>query len=391
MKFVIQMNEARDLENIINSEVQEVILASSELARFGELSLNEVQDIARRLTDCGKRPVLCFDILMTENVFAQKMSLLNTLDLSVFSAIRVQDPGALSYLLEHPSSPMIQLIVETGNHNTRAILEWAEIAGEKLDRLILSLEWPRTELFKLLSETGLPFEIMGLGPILLFYSPRSLVRPLVNDEWASSGQLSLNANSEESPHKGFRVLENSHGTFMFHPKHHGLLEEVLELKTAGLSAFRLELVGSDDRELIANFAQLLKARDEESVLRVSAAIKERYDHTLIKGFYKANKSNVLFKKLKNDRLSARSDSLVGPVLDYQKGRPLAVRNLHPTRSVCLGESFSFLSTEGKKKELKLERLLNISGQEITELAPGAIGLFPFVGSMSVKSQVFWQN
>lgn len=389
MKFIYQLTTATDFTHILNSKVDEVILCSSEFSRFGELSLSELVDIAKRLKEAGKRVVLCFDILMTENIFILKTKTLSELDLALFDAVRVQDPGALEFFRAHECVLPIQLILETGNHNTRAVNQWASVAGERLERLILSLEWPRSELFKLLAESKHEFELMGLGPILLFYSPRSLVRPLVDSE--SDAPLNFFANSEESPHKGFRVLENKHGTFMFHPKHHGLLEESFELAQAGLAAFRLELTNEDERSLLDHFARLLKAHDEQELKESVARIKEVYPHTLIKGFYKANKSNVLFKKLKNDRLSARSELLIGHVLDYKKGHPLLIKNLHPTRTVRVGESLRFLSTEGKQKEVELTKLKNLHGDEVSTLAPGELGLFPFVGSMSVKSQVFWAN
>ncbi len=389
MKFIYQLNKASDLAHVLNSKVDEVILCSSEYSRFGELSENELLDISARLRAAGIKSVLCFDILMTENVFALKTNALSKLDLSRFDAVRVQDPGALEFFRAHECALPIQLILETGNHNTLGIKQWASIAGERLERLVLSLEWPKAELFKLLENSKYQFELMGLGPILLFYSPRSLVRPLVAH--ADESPLDLFANSEESPHKGFRVLENKHGTFMFHPKHHGLLDEVLELRAAGLAAFRLELTSEDERSVINLFAALLRSSTEAQLQETVLAIKEVYPHTLIKGFYKANKSNVLFKKLKNDRLSARNELLIGPVLDYKKGRPLLIKNIHPSREVKLGDSLRFLSTEGKQKEVTLSRLQNLAGEEVSSLPPGELGLLPFVGSMSVKSQVFWQN
>lgn len=393
MKFVYQMTYGENLTELARAGVDEVILCSSTFSRFGELSVREVESLARELRELGVRVVFSFDILMTEGLFIEKIQQLGGVDLTLFDAVRVQDPGVLHHFLKLQASLPIQLILETGNHNTVGVKQWAQIVGSRLDRLVLSLEWPKTELFKLLAETRLPCEIMGLGPILLFYTPRSLVKPLLKSEGESfapdSESLRFMASSEESPHKGFDVLENSHGTFMFHPKHHGLLDEVLALKASGLAAFRLELLKSDDRSILSLFGAILRAQTQSEVAACEASLRTQYSHALIKGFYKANKSNVLFKKLKNERLRGRDESFVGVVLDYKKGRALAVQNLHPSRSVRVGESLRFLSTEGKTRELRLGRLTNLKGEEIDSLAPGKIGLFPHVSSMSVKSQIFW--
>ena len=46
----------------------------------------------------------------------------------------------------------------------------------------------------------------------------------------TSGEfLEATGESEESPHKGFPLIENSHGTFMFHIKRLFLLEHLEHL------------------------------------------------------------------------------------------------------------------------------------------------------------------
>ena len=65
--------------------------------------------------------MLEWDILMSEKIFFQlKQTVLSSLQWQFFDAIRIQDKGALNYLLEK-TSVSLQLILETGNHNIEGI------------------------------------------------------------------------------------------------------------------------------------------------------------------------------------------------------------------------------------------------------------------------------
>jgi hypothetical protein len=46
--------------------------------------------------------------------------------------------------------------------------------------------------------------------------------------------------------------------------------------------------------------------------------------SLMKGFYRANKTDILFTKLKNHRLQDRDETYVGEVIDVLKGEALVL-------------------------------------------------------------------
>src|SRR5690606_21263107 len=100
--------------------------------------------------------------------------------------------------------------------------------------------------------------------------------------------------------------------------------------------------------------KIIKGEDEPLNAR------EVYSHQLIKGFYKVNKSNVLFKKLKNDRLAGRDENFLGVVLDYKKGRALAVHNLHSNRTLKVGDTLKLLNPEGREKSITLTSMKGLS-------------------------------
>ena len=92
-------------------------------------------------------------------------------ELSKFPTVRVCDPGAAWWLKTHHPNITLQLTVETGNYNLEALRGWCEIFSDSLERLILSIELPEKKLIEYCQKLPVACEILGVGQILLFYSP----------------------------------------------------------------------------------------------------------------------------------------------------------------------------------------------------------------------------
>ena len=48
------------------------------------------------------------------------------------------------------------------------------------------------------------------------------------------------ANSEESPHRGFTIIENIHGSFMLNPKKQSLLQVLDQVLECGVEFLRVD-------------------------------------------------------------------------------------------------------------------------------------------------------
>src|SRR5690606_4190698 len=131
-------------------------------------------------------------------------------------------------------------IAENGNHNLRALEGWIELASGRMERIVLSIELSKTVISEYVTKLKVPCELLGFGRILLFYTPRPLLSALVPQKVSQNEELAALGESEESPHKGFPIVENQHGTFMFHIKEFCLVEFAHELKEMGLSYFRID-------------------------------------------------------------------------------------------------------------------------------------------------------
>jgi putative protease len=383
MKLTTYASSLHDLSLLKDKKIDEVILAARSFSRFGKLSHSEFIQMAKRSKELGLRVLFEWDILMTEDVFETKLKEISDYLPSV-DAIRVQDPGALWWVLENTNCP-IQFIAENGNHNLKALEGWIDIAQGRLERLVLSIELPKATIQEYVEKLTVPCELLGLGRILLFYTPRSLLSPLNGEKLALNEELAALGESEESPHKGFPLVENQHGTFMFHIKEFCLLDYAKELSEMGLGYFRIDQrwAGWEHLDLITNLIMDYNEFQFES-------FKEQYPQELMRGFYLVNKTDVLFPKLKNARLQNREGNYLGEVLEAEKSSHLAIMVKNPN-GLKVSDKLKILHPKGEIFETKIFSLRNLSLKEVEFIPSGDVALIQFVGGVWVKSQVFYNN
>lgn len=365
----------------------DLLLSTREFSRFGLLSLKEANTWAQKLKEKKIRAFFDWDILSEEHKWSEAQEKLKKIPWENYTGLRLQDPGALEYVLELKESYphlKIQLILETGHRNLIGIKKWSDYLGPCLDRLILSSEIPKSKLFEIASLIKIPIEVLGLGRILLFYSPRKLLTPLFPGE----EMLSVEGTSEESPHRGFPIIENNHGSFMFHVKDLCLLENLEELEGNNISSLRVDDRFVEKNDLIVFWKNLLnywKTRDQE----VLSLLKNMWPSPLIQGFFRANKSDVLFKKLKNHRLSERNQNFIGEVIEARRDRPLAI--LVKGREIKLGDVLRIQTPDGKEKITTVCDLKNFRGESLTHIETGDVAIVPPMGGVSIKSFVYQES
>jgi putative protease len=380
MKLISYARSLHDLSVLKESGVSEVILEPKGLSRFGKLSEEDFITFSKRARELSLRVVLEWDILMTEDIFAQKIVIVEAL-LPFADALRVQDPGSFHWAVQHANNPL-QFLAENGNHNLKALQGWVELSKGKLERIILSLELPRSSLNEYIQNLSVPCELLGFGRILLFYTPRSLLSPLVSERVFQNEELSALGESEESPHKGFPIIENQHGTFMFHIKEFCLLNFASELSNMGLGYFRIDQRWENRLpevvDLVLNF-------DQEKFEH----FKSSYPQELMRGFYLVNKTDVLFPKLKNSRLQNRDKDYVGEVLESEKGSHLAFMVKNP-KGVKITDELKIIHPKGEIIEAKIYSLKNSALEEVSQIDQGKLAVIQFIGGVWVKSQIFYR-
>lgn len=394
MKLTTYLESLEQIDLLVEAKVDEAIICPLTLSRFGKVLNNQITKMAQALKEKGIKPILEWDILMTENIFSQTIKSFEYIDLNEFESIRLQDPGAIHYILENYPHLNIQLILESGgHHNIESLKTWKRLVGDRLERVVLSLELSRDHLANYINELGVEVEFLGLGRILLFYTPRNLISPIFGHDESDSKVISdvrnsegieVSASSEESPHKGFPVIENMHGTFMFNTKDHCVLEYLDDLQKIGLSSLRIDLRFGHDLKMLGTIRKLMNSFDEEVVNR----LKENYPVTLIRGFFHKNKSDVLFKKLKNYRIQRSDDSFLGDVIEVNKKNHLGIILRSRKNSLKLGMRIRLLTPDGKDKELFISSIKTSDHQEISEATHGQVVFVPHVSGVSVKTVAY---
>jgi putative protease len=296
----------------------------------------------------------------------------------------VQDPGALHWAIEKTNKPL-QFIAENGNHNLSALQGWIELSAGRLERIALSIELSKNSIKEYVEKLSVPCELLGHGRILLFYTPRPLLSALATEKLSVNEEIAALGESEESPHKGFPLVENAHGTFMFHIKEFSLIDFATELKEMGLGFFRIDQRWETPSKL-KEIVKLVEAFDENEF----NSFKESYSQDLMRGFYLVNKTDVLFPKLKNSRLQNREGNFVGEVLEAEKGSHLAVMVKNP-KGLKVGEELKIVHPKGQIIEAKIFSLKNLSLEEVESISAGQVALMQFVGGVWVKSQIFYSD
>jgi putative protease len=381
MKITTFAETLHDLNILKNLGMDEVILGHKDLSRFGKLTTDEFESLSKRARELGLRVIAEWDILMTEHVFMDATRIVGDI-LSSAQVLRVQDPGALEWAITETKLPL-QFIAENGNHNIVALQGWIDHAEGRMERIVLSIELNRDVMAEYTQRLTVPCELLGFGRILLFYTPRSLLSPLAPEKLAANEELTAVGSSEESPHKGFPLVENRQGTFMFHIKEFCLIEYAKDLEALGLGFLRLdlrfgmEIFLEEVTGLIRNFDQV--AFD---------SFKEKFPQDLMRGFYLVNKTDVLFPKLKNYRLQKRDGDFVGEVMDAEKGSHLAIMVKNP-KGLKATDILKILHPKGDEFEIKIHSLKNLSMEDVEEVQVDQMAIIPYVGGVWVKSQVFY--
>lgn len=373
MKYVTYIEDHNDIDKFKELDITDVIIAIRDLSRLGKLSFEEGIELAHKCLKCGLRPILEWDILMCESEFQKSSEIAaEFVNSSKIKVIRAYDVGAINF--SRSLDVKIQPILEHGNHNLKSIDGWGKILGEQLDRIVLSYELDSDALEKYISKLPYEFELYLLGQITLSYTPRKLLQNSFEKD--ENGEILVVANSKECNHKNFKVLENQHGTFPFYAKDHSLVAQVEELDRFGLSYGRVDL------RHIASSDLLEKIIKEQNI--------DSYPNPTSCGFYKSNKTDVLFSKLKNKKIERTDEGFIGGIIDVAKKKYMAIQK-KSSLDFSVGDSIKIFTPEGKEKNIKLTTLWNSNNERIESSEGISIVYLPHHSGISVRSSVYLAN
>lgn len=358
----------------------EYIFAFKDFSRHGNLTLDQISEFTK-LKNLGFDISLEIDLLLTQTEFVKVIKKINDLDQNLFQKVRLQDPGLIQHFKENFLESKIGLILETGNHNLAGVQSWCDYLGDQLDRVILSPELPKNKIHEFINRLNVPIELLGMGPILVFYTPRMLLSNSLNSD-VSSEELWAIGKSEESPHKGFPLFENQHGTFMYHIKDFCLLDEINELKKMGLTYFRFDPRQRKKFEFINLIQRQMISSDNTAIKK----IKLDYEYDIMKGYYRINKTDILFPKLKNSRIKRKDLNFVGTIIETFKERYLAIE-VKENILTC-GEDLKIINPLGSEVSFTVKSLRDVSFANQSSIPSGQIAIVNYHRGITAKSAVY---
>ena len=325
MPFNTFASSLADLDRCATApDLTEVLIEPMLLARQGRLGEKDAQELAIAARSKGLRPVLVWDALMPQRKLEAVGDRLQSWDFSAFAAVRVNDLGAAAWVQEHHPNLPLQLIAETGNHNLSALQGWCELLGDSLERLILSIELPEAQLVRYCKELPVPCEVLGAGPILLFYSPRSLLAdPLQVEE--DSVHIAATIAFEDNPDRPFPTLETPHGTLMFLDKDQFIGDRLESLWKAGLAMVRIDLRSfSQQPDAAPNIDTIC-----QQLLSDPATLRQQWHRPTRAPFFNANRTTALIPRMKTRRLDPWRNRAIAEVIAGEGGSYVVFRVLRP--------------------------------------------------------------
>ncbi len=360
MNIVSHIENINELEKSCESGIGEVIVSTKGLGRFGNMDIPTIKELAVRCRKLPLRPVLEWDILMTETVFRESVEILKAIPLKDFKAVRVVDPGAVRYLMKYMPEVKIQLVLENGNNNLRAIEMWRDIVSNHIDRIVLPREIPFHQLKKNLLNLGVETELYVFGRLPITYSPRKLLDRMGVPTGQNNEKKAL-AGTNELPGEIFEVIENENGTFMFHSRDLCLLEHMDEISGIGVNWARIDPIpGMDKRKFC-------------------------------KGPFQENLTDRKFSKLKNELLDTDHASYIGDVIEVKNGSHIAIYVKNKSAFVKMNMKLRFLTPEGKIKIGPVCFLKNSSWNDVDLIESGSLAFMNHLSGISNKTAVFMMD
>ncbi len=360
---------------------REILIEHRDLARVGFLDSEGCTALARDAKAHGLRTVLVWDLLLSDNQLLAGAALIRGLDLALFDAIRVQDAGAARYAKDAFPHLERQLVLETGNHNLPGILSW--IAAIEPRRVVLSNELPMPLVAQIRAAVSVELEYLALGRLLIFYTPRKLVSPVTTILAEEQETVERFVTSEEDgKNKHFPLIENQHGTFMYYEKDMFLVPYLAEMAAAGVDYARIDTKFFDDAALLAALQVYLADSGAAQV----AALKALLGPRLTRGFFKSNRTDKQFKRLKNKYLAVRDDAVyVGEVLETKKKSYTALKS---EQAFAIGDCLQLQNPEGKVSTTTIQSIRNSSGQAVTRAEQPGIWVVNHISGASAGSKLY---
>lgn len=362
MRYSACIDQIAEIEMAQHLGVEELIVQHPDWAREGKGDLSHFNEILSEARQAKLNIVICTDRLIVENEWSQAVN-----DLSGFdSPLRVRDVGLARKLASLGKE--LHLALDAGNANREAIIGWEHAFKSNCKRLVLNHEIPRENLYPVLQELKIESELLGMGPIPMYTSPRKLL------SFQGIGQKQVKMSSDEIGTGHFRLEEFNHSSLMYYNKELCILDHAEDLEKSGLSFLRLDLRGLDQYKF-----QCLKSFFGNGDFK---KLRSEWPVPILHAYFSANRSDSVFKHLPKNR-KEENQTCLAEVLD-QDGAWVLVRCFSQLQK---GSNLTF--TLNHKKEIFSEvEVFDMHKNPVSSLSSGSLGLIKKSGKIQTGVHLY---
>lgn len=349
MNYCINLWDEDAAEILVNLPIAEVLLQTGSFSRSGGIDDSSLNPVIAKLKRSGKRVVLAWDCLAKDSHIEEASNKLKSLlHLHQIHSIRFLDPGIGCYLKSKFPECKLELSLEHGSFNLHAILGWIKCLQPQLTRVVLSNQLPILSIAALRSQIPVEVELLGYGPLEIFYSRRKLINDQPVTHTQTDTKLAL--ASDDRPKQANSVFINDMGTTIAYDKWINLFGYHDQIIQAGVNVLRLEYRFRNElKQLIDIF------NDPDWVRRLGNFSQT----TFVQGFFEKNISHHHFDQLTNQYLVTEKQNQAGIILESVKHDFCILRLDKPT---TLPQSITITSPEGRKIQAELRELMDLRGQ-----------------------------
>lgn len=400
MRANVYIETIDELQTLSIDKIAAVIISPKAFSRFGRLTLGQAINVALEALRLNLKVIVEFDLFCHEterqSLFYSFKKFLCQLPQNSDISVKVCDLGVAQFCAKELPEINLHLNLETSFHNLHgleALVENEDFKG-RIAAVSLSLELPAPilkNMAKYLQEHQITSDYMIFGRILLFSTPRELLESQFEDILKKQDELLVEGQSEESPHRGFPILQNEKGTFMFNTKDLCLLDILQNFKDTQIDNATIDLRFEPAEKRTTFVKKILGLMDNFNDESFSI-FKSEYGRPLTRGFFLTNKSDVLLPKLKNSRLQNRSSELIGQVVDVNKqANRLGILLRSFNQKLNFPIALRMVSPQGKDKTLVVHSFLNAKEEVVTNLSSQNIVFIPWISGITTRSNVFLES
>jgi hypothetical protein len=336
--------------------ITEILLQTRSFCRCGGIEDHDLATVTGILKQSGKRIVLAWDCLSKDREINEAAGKLERF-IKQFDAIRFLDPGIGSFLKTNFPDCELELSLEHGSFNKHAILSWIKTFLPQLTRVVLSNQLPFFVIESLRSLITVEMELLGYGPLEIFYSRRKLLTKQLVSSNRFSNKLTL--ASDDRPNQKNQVFQTEKGTIVYYDKRLNIFEHHNEIGMAGINVLRLEYLYQDELK------QLVEILEDPNWVK-SLGLQKQGE--FIQGFFDNNLSHKLFTELSNKHLIFQKETQAGVILETVKQHYCIIRLDQPT---TLPQSIEICTPDGKNIRSVLIEIMDLKGQNhIRKVKPG---------------------